>query len=154
MSKARYKVLLVEDDTSAIDLARRAVAEYFPEIDLVVVGGGDAVLDWLNGSDTKYESMPHLILLNMIFPKLDGLAVLRKLRMHANTCDIPVVAFSAEYIQADVLMSYQVGANSFVPMPTDLEQFKEFFHERLAYWMQLHQDVMSFDTSKDAGGQI
>lgn len=36
-------------------------------------------------------------------------------------------------------MSYQVGANSFVPKPADLEQFREFFRERLAYWIQMYQ---------------
>ncbi len=139
MDSGRYNVLLVEDDLSAVDLARRAVLECCPEIDLTVVGGGDAVLDWFNGRAAKNEQMPHIILLDLKLPKLDGLAVLRKLRMHAGTCDIPVVAFSAEHTQADVLMSYQVGANSFVPKPTDLEQFREFFRERLAYWMQMYQ---------------
>ena len=137
-----YCVLLIEDDLLTIELARRAALEccpeICPEINLTVTGGGDAVLDWLRDGEARSKHMPHLILLDLKMPKLDGLAVLRKLRMHADTCDIPIVAFSAEYTQADVVMSYQVGVNSFVPMPTDLEQFKEFFRERLAYWMQLH----------------
>ena len=143
MNTTRYKVLLVEDDLSAIDFARRAVGVSCPEIDLTVVGGGDAVLDWLSGSVAKHEQMPRIILLDLKLPKLDGLAVLRTLRGHADTCDIPIVVFSAEYTQADVLMSYQVGANSFVPKPIDLEQFKEFFRERLTYWMQMQQRLLA-----------
>ena len=65
--------------------------------------------------------------------------MLRKLRIDAHTRDIPIVAFSGEYTEADVLMSYRVGANSFVHKPTDLAQFKEFFAERLAHWMQQHR---------------
>jgi len=139
MDTGRYNVLLIEDDQSAIDLARRAVVESCPEINLTVVGGGDAVLDWLSGGAAKNEHMPHIILMDLKLPKLDGLAVLRKLRMHADTCDIPIVAFSAEHTQADVQMGYQVGANCFVPKPIDLEQFREFFREQLAYWMQPHE---------------
>ena len=154
MNTTRYKVLLVEDDLSAIDFARRAVGVSCPEIDLTVVGGGDAVLDWLSGSVAKHEQMSRIILLDLKLPKLDGLAVLRTLRMHADTCDIPIVVFSAEYTQADVLMSYQVGANSFAPKPIDLEQFKEFFRERLTYWMQMQQRETVSATGDQAAERI
>lgn len=139
MDTTRYKVLLIDDDLSAIELARNAAAEAFPEIELTVVGGGDAVLDWLRSSAANEEQMPDIILMDLKLPKLEGLAVLRKLRMHAGTRDIPVVSYSAEYTQDDVLVSYQVGANSFVPKPMDIEQYREFFRERLGYWMQIYQ---------------
>jgi CheY-like chemotaxis protein len=142
--------LLVEDDLPAAELAHRAAVECCPEISLTVVGGGDAVLDWLSASIAKKEQMPHIILMDMNLPKLDGLAVLRKLRMHAATRDIPIVAFSAEYTQADVLMSYQVGANTFLAKPADLEQFAGFFREQLAYWMQPRQRELAFAAGQGA----
>ncbi len=138
------RVLLVEDDLPSADMARRAAAEFCPEIDLIVVGGGDAVLDCLNDSIAKKEPMPHIILIDLNLPKLDGLAVLRTLRKHDAMRDIPIVAFSADYTQPDVLMSYQVGANSFVAKPADLEQFTGFFREQLAYWMQPRQRELAF----------
>lgn len=152
MNTGRYNVLLVEDDLLAMDLAQRAAVECCPEINLTVVGGGDTVLDWLSDSIAKREQMPHIILMDMKLPKLDGLAVLRKLRMHAATRDIPIVAFSAEYTQADVLMSYQVGANSFVAKPVDFAQYTEFFREQLAYWMQPRQRELAFVAGKGATG--
>jgi two-component system response regulator len=135
----RYNVLLVDDDLVQIDLARRAAAEACPEIDLTVVPGVEAVLDWFGPADTNREQLPHIILMDLKLPKLDGLAVLRTLRGHATTCDIPIVVFSAEYTQDDVLMSYKAGANSFMSRPGDLAQFAEFFRERLAYWMNSDQ---------------
>jgi len=140
--------LLVEDDVLSADLARRAAAECCPEIDLTVVGGGDSVLDWLSDSVAKKEQMPHIILIDLKLPKLDGLAVLRTLRKHDAMRDIPIVAFSAEYTQADVLMSYQVGANTFVSKPVDLEQFTGFFCEQLAYWTQPRQRELAFASGK------
>ena len=138
-----HKVLLIEDDLSAIDLARRAAVESFPELELTVLEGADAVLNWLGGV-IKKKHMPHIIFLDLKLPKLDGLAVLRRLRMHASMRDIPIVVFSSEYIQSDVLMSYQVGANSFVAKPTDLAQFTEFLREQLAYWLQPRQRELAF----------
>lgn len=154
MDTGRYNVLLVDDDLVQIDLARRAAAESCPEINLTAVGGGDAVLDWFSASFEKKEQMPHIILLDLKLPKLDGLAVLRKLRGYAATCDIPIVVFSAEYTQDDVLMSYRAGANSFVAKPTDLAQFAEFFRERLAYWMHPHQRKLIFSAKAGATERI
>lgn len=154
MDTGRYNVLLVDDDLVQIDLARRSVAESCPEIDLAAVGGGDAVLDWFNASIEKKEQVPHIILLDLKLPKLDGLAVLRKLRGYAATCDIPIVVFSAEYTQADVLMIYKAGANSFVAKPTDLVRFAEFFRECLAYWMHPHQRKLIFAAKDGATERI
>ncbi|MDO8262263.1 MAG: response regulator [Gallionella sp.] len=154
MSTGRYNVLLVEDDLLATDLAPRAAVDCCPEINLTVVGSGEAVLDWLSGSIAKKEQMPHIILMDMKLPKLDGLAVLRKLRMHAATCDIPIVVFSTEYTQDDVLMSYQAGANSFVAKPADHVQFSELFREQLAYWMGPRQRKMPIAAKGDAAGRI
>jgi two-component system, response regulator len=136
-----YSVLLVEDDSGSTDLAHRAVAESCPEINLINVAGCDAMLDWLSGGITKNEQMPHIIVMDLKLPKLDGLAVLRKLRMHTVTRDIPIVVFSAQYTQADVQMSYRAGANSFVVKPIDLAQFTDFFLDQLAYWMQPRRRV-------------
>ena len=138
METIRYNVLLVDDDIVQVDLARRA-AEACPEINLTAVAGGDAALDWFDASIGRREQMPHIILLDLNLPKLDGLAVLRKLRSLPATGDIPIVVFSTEYIQADVLMSYKAGANSFVAKPADVAGYAEIFHERLAYWMNPEQ---------------
>ncbi len=153
MNTGRYSVLLVEDDLPMADLASCAAAEFCPEINLTVVAGGDAVLDWLSDSVAKKEKMPHIILIDLKLPKLDGLAVLRTLRKHDAMRDIPIVAFSAEYTQADVLMSYQVGANSFVARPVDLAQFAGFFREQLAYWMQPRQRELAFAAGRGATGK-
>ena len=144
MDSGRYSVLLVDDDLIQVDLARRAAIEFCPEIDLITVGGGEAVLDWFSASDKKREQVPHIILVDLKLPKLDGLAVLRKLRSHVATSDIPIVSFSAAFTQADVLMSYKAGGNSFVAKPVDLMQFAKFFHECLAYWMHPHQRELIF----------
>lgn len=139
MDKVRYNVLLVDDDLVQIDLARCAASETCPEIELTAVAGGDAVLDWFSTCFRKNEQVPHIILLDLKLPKLDRLAVLRKLRGYDATSEIPIVVFSAEYTQDDVLTSYKAGANSFVAKPVDLAGYAELFRERLAYWMHAQQ---------------
>jgi CheY-like chemotaxis protein len=150
----RYNVLLVDDDIAQIDLARRAAAELFPEIELTVVPGSDAVLDWFSTRIRKKKQVPHIILLDLKLPKLDGLAVLRKLRSHSATSEVPIVVFSAEYTQEEVLMSYRAGANSFVARPIDLAGYAEIFRDRLAYWMHPQQRKPLSSAKDDAAERI
>ncbi|MEO6976115.1 MAG: response regulator [Gallionella sp.] len=154
MDTNRYNVMLVDDDLVQIDLARHAAVDTCPEIDLTVVAGGDAVLEWLGTGNENHEHVPHIILMDLKLPKLDGLAVLRTLRSHNSTCDIPIVVFSAEYTQDDVLMSYKAGANSFMSRPSDLAQFAEFFRERLAYWINSDQHELIPVTQDGTAGHI
>lgn len=139
----RHTVLLVENDPSEIQLAQRAAAECGHEFSLVVLQDADAVIDWLNDDEALIRKLPHIIMINLRLPKLDGLAVLRKLRIAVATRAIPILVFSEEYTQADVLMSYQIGANSFVAKPGDLQQFIEFFCEQLPYWLEPRQRKLS-----------
>jgi DNA-binding response OmpR family regulator len=148
----RFNVLLVEDDLVQVDLARRAAVESCPDIELTAVASCNVVLDWFSTNGRKKARMPHIILLDLKLPKLDGLAVLRKLRSHAATSEIPVVVFSAEYTQSDVLMSYKAGANSFLAKPTDITGYSEFFRERLAYWMYPQQHKL-FPSAKDGAAE-
>jgi two-component system response regulator len=144
MNSNCYNILLVDDDLVQIDLTRRAAVEFSSGITVTAVSGGDAALDWFSANIDKKVQMPHIILLDLKLPKLDGLAVLRTLRGYAATCDIPILVFSAEYTQDDVLMSYKAGANSFEVKPTDLEQLAEFFRERMSYWMHPQQRKLIF----------
>lgn len=143
-NQAQHTVLMIEDDPAEVELAHSAAASCKAGFTLVVLKDADAVLAWLGDNAEGRQPMPRVILLDLKLPKLDGLAVLRKLRMHAATSDVPVLAFSTAYTQADILMSYQVGANSFVAKPADLQQFTDFFNKQIPYWLQPRQRKLAF----------
>jgi two-component system, response regulator len=138
MSVSSYNVMLVNDDLFEVDLVRRAVVESRSLINLTVAKGGDSVLNWFGAGIAKKEQIPHLILMDLQLPRLEGLAALRQIRANEATRDIPIVVFSTRYTQEDVLMSYSAGANSFVDKPADYAHLTEFFRERLSYWMPAH----------------
>jgi CheY-like chemotaxis protein len=149
-----YSALLIEDDPLVIELARIAAAESFHELDLTVLEGVDAALDWLNGCIAKNERMPQIILMDLKLPKLEGLAVLRTMRNYPAIRDVPIVVFSTEHTQDEVLMSYQVGANSFVAKPADQEQFSELLREQLAYWIEHHMHNNPVAAKGEVAGRI
>lgn len=146
VSSNRQTILLVEDDPSGIAIANEACELCDPPIRLVVVEDSLEALAWLSHNIEAKNSMPGLILLDLKLPKLSGLAVLRRLRMDASTWDMPIIVFSEVCEQADVLLSYQIGANSFVSKPADINQFHELLRDLTSYWLLPRQRKLALST--------
>lgn len=142
----RQTILLVEDEPNAITLAREACELCSPPIRLVVVEDSVEALTWL--SHNSEDAMPQLILLDLKLPKLSGLAVLRRLRMDGRTQDLPIIVFSEICEQSDVLLSYQIGANSFVSKPVDIIQFQKLLGDLAEYWLRPRDESLSSAVTK------
>jgi len=122
-------ILLVEDEDAAILLVQQAVASCPGELHLAVVPNSVAALDWLTIETEQGHPVPRLILIDLKLPKLIGLAVLRTLRMDERLQNVPIVVYSEIHEPSDVVLSYQVGANSFVKKPDSLPEFSQLLHE-------------------------
>lgn len=140
MSAARIKrrrVLLIGDDPLLAEWAQQFSADPDKYLDFTVLPVGEDVPPWLAMATVR--KLPHLVVLDLQLPKLDGLAVLRTLRNHLSTRTTPIVAFSAEFTQEDVQMGYKVGANICVSKPSSFEEFSSMLEEQLAYWLEPQQ---------------
>ena len=135
MNSNRCTILLVEDDQVEIELARQACELGDPVLNLIVVQNSTEALEWLSNNKVVDDQFPKMILLDLKLPQLIGLAVLRRLRMDAATLDLPIIVYSTVHEPADVVLSYQVGANRFVDKPENVEQFKALLHELSDYWL-------------------
>lgn len=122
-------ILLVEDEEAAILLVQQAVASCPGELHLAVVPNSIAALDWLTVETEHGHPVPRLILIDLKLPKLIGLAVLRTLRMDGRLQDVPIVVYSEIHEPSDIVLSYQVGANSFVKKPENLPEFSELLRD-------------------------
>lgn len=122
-------ILLVEDGEAEVLLIRQAVASCPEELHLAVANDAGEALEWLSDTVERGYSMPRMILLDLKLPKLAGLAVLRTLRMEARLQDVPIVVYSEQHESPDVVLSYQLGANSFVKKPANLAEFTQLLRE-------------------------
>ena len=127
--QAKDTILLVEDGEAEVLLVQQAVASCPGELHLAVARDEVEALDWMKDAVELDSPMPRLILLDLKLPKLTGLAVLRTLRMEKRLKDVPIVVFSELHEPADVVLSYQLGSNSFVKKPVDLAEFTQLLHE-------------------------
>jgi CheY-like chemotaxis protein len=147
MDIVRSTVLLVEDDPIEIDQARRACELWDSTLQLVVVEDSTEALEWLSKATEEHNPLPKLILLDLKLPRLIGLAVLRRLRMNSYTWDLPIIVYSKVHEPSDVVLSYQVGANSFVNKPEDIDQFSDMLRELSDYWLIPRQRKLSFNAN-------
>ncbi len=102
----RRRILLVEDDPKT----RTTVALYLEREGYDVVTAADGV----EALERAREREPHLVVLDLMLPRLDGLGVCRALRESGNPAIIMVTARSTE---EDKLTGLDLGADDYVTKP-------------------------------------
>jgi CheY-like chemotaxis protein len=129
LRQANDTVLLVEDGEAEVLLIQQAMAGCKEKLHLAVARDSGEAIEWLTDTVARGYSMPRMILLDLKLPKLAGLAVLRTLRLEARLQDVPIVVYSELHEPADVVLSYQIGANSFVEKPANHAEFTRLLRE-------------------------
>ena len=136
-------ILLVEDNPDDEELTLRALARNNIGNQVVVVRDGQEALDWLEGTGTHAgrdaSNVPALILLDLKLPKVDGLEVLRRVRVNPNTAIVPVVILTSSKEDRDRASGYQGGANSYVQKPVDFTSFVDAVRQLGMYWLMLNE---------------
>src|ERR1700704_429688 len=136
-------ILLVEDNRDDEALTLRALKKNNITNEVVVARDGVEALDFLMGTGSHagrdLSVMPHVILLDLKLPKVDGLEVLRRVRAHERTRLLPIVILTSSNEEQDRINGYGLGANSYVRKPVDFAQFIEAVRQLGLYWLILNE---------------
>ena len=110
----RKKVLVVDDVAE-----NRAVV-----IDLLTPLGFEVVAaaNGREGLEMAQRLRPHLILMDIVMPEMDGLEATRRLRELPAFKDVPVIALSASVSVADSDKCLAAGMNAFLPKPINVDR--------------------------------
>lgn len=87
--------------------------------------------DGENGLRMATEARPDLILLDMALPKMDGITVVRRLKIDPELRDIPVIALTAKVMKGNREKSLDAGCNDYISKPIDPVGFLEKITEWL-----------------------
>lgn len=136
-------ILLVEDNTSDIELTRRALEKSRIFNEIVAVEDGKDALDYLfcmgDYACRDTNSLPAVVLLDLNLPRISGLEVLQAIRSNEKTKSLPVVILTSSDHEQDVVSSYNLGTNSYIKKPVDINQFVEAVGKLGVYWMLLNE---------------
>ncbi|GAO35202.1 chemotaxis protein CheY [Sulfuricella sp. T08] len=130
-------ILLVEDNPVDLDLTLRAFAHHNLASPIQVARDGQEALDWIPRWEAG-ETMPLVILLDLKLPRVDGLEVLRQLRAHPVSCDLPVVVLTSSSEDRDVKAAYRLHANSYIVKPVNFEKFMDVATQIELYWLLIN----------------
>jgi CheY-like chemotaxis protein len=132
-------ILLVEDDLAHAEIVRRNLKDFRVANRIIHVEDGQAALDYLfrRGAyaDPESSPRPHLILLDLRLPKVDGLEVLRAIKDDADINSIPSVVLTTSSAESDMVKAYDNGAGSYLVKPVDFEKFTKLMDSFGFYWL-------------------
>jgi len=128
-------ILLVEDNPNDAELTMRALKRANVDAHLIIARDGAEALEILISDRPK----PKVIFLDLKLPKVDGIEVLRQVRMDDRTRAIPVVVLTSSQEERDITECYKLGANSYVVKPVEFDKFYKAVGDLATYWLMLNK---------------
>ncbi|MBP3482886.1 MAG: response regulator transcription factor [Alistipes sp.] len=111
-----HRILLVDDETDILEFVGYNLAKEGYEV-YTATDGAEAI-----EKAVKYR--PHLILLDMMMPVMDGLQTCRALRGKPETADTRIVFLSALGEEENQLSGFGAGADDYIAKPIKMNLLK------------------------------
>lgn len=121
---ANARLLIVEDDVDISNMLRIYFSSQGYEVD-VAQRGKEAL-------EKTRHVMPHVIVLDIMLPDIDGYEVCRTLRTNTRTSHIPVIFLTQKDERSDKLQGLELGADNYITKPFDIEELKLYVQNAIA----------------------
>ena len=105
------RILIADDNAMNLDILQTRLAAH--GYDVITATDGEAALTQAR------ETLPDLILLDVMMPKLDGLEVCRRLRAEATLPFMPIILVTARTDPKDVVAGLEAGGDEYLTKPVD-----------------------------------
>lgn len=138
-----HTVLVVEDDPLIMRvLCNMLELEGFTT---VVAESGEAAVEY------ALRDVPHLVLLDLMLPCMDGFEVTRRLRANVKTAHIPVLMISARHDTADKVRAFESRVDDYLTKPFNTEELLARIRTQLRH---VQQNLLSPLTGLPSGLQV
>jgi CheY-like chemotaxis protein len=132
-------VMLVEDNADHAELVIRTLEDHRIANKVVHFLDGQTALDYLlrrnEYKNHETSPQPHMILLDLRLPRIDGLEVLRLIKEQDNLKNIPVIVLTTSEAEKDVARAYSNHVNSYLVKPVGYEEFSKLMNDLGFYWL-------------------
>jgi two-component system, OmpR family, response regulator MprA len=153
-ARDRPRILIVEDDRGL----RQAIRRTLMAQDYEVETAGDAYV----ASDRFGQFRPHLVVLDLMLPRGDGLELARRLRRRPGGNQIAIVILTARDGVAERLEGFEAGADDYVVKPVSMAELAARVKAQLRHVWSPVPEVLQFDDIRldvarqtaDRGGRV
>ena len=108
-TKLKQKILVVEDEQDIRNLIQHHLEKAGFEVRMAD--------DGQEAFRKIQESLPELILLDLMLPELDGKELAKLLKAREETKEIPIVMLTAKTEEMDRVVGFELGADDYIPKP-------------------------------------
>lgn len=110
----KTRILVADDDPAILELVRINLEARGYEV-LTVNNGAEAIR-------TAIREKPHLLIVDVLMPDVDGYEVMRVLKETPETAHIPIIVLTAYASDAGAMVSWMQGAESYLAKPFNPEE--------------------------------
>ena len=105
----KKKILVVDDEKDIVDILKYNL-ERENEFEVITASNGKEALE-------AAQSLPDLILLDIMMPELNGFEVCKRLKNDKLTSGIPVIFLTAKENEIDEILGLEIGADDYINKP-------------------------------------
>lgn len=122
--------LLIDDNKDDASLTREALSEAAPHVQLTWAPDGVEGMNMLRGG-----LRPHLILLDLNMPRMDGRETLQQIKADPDLSSLPVVILTTSDAERDIAESYQCQASAYVVKPVIIDDLIDVLRQMSQFWL-------------------
>lgn len=133
-----FSILLVEDDPADSLLFKELISELTTDICVNHVENGLEALHFLQQKDQYQQAQrPHLILIDLNMPVMNGLEFLKEVKEMQEYKSIPVLVASTSDYNDDICQAYAAHAAGYIVKPSGYKEYMKMLELIQAYWRTL-----------------
>ncbi|TMC23823.1 MAG: response regulator [Chloroflexi bacterium] len=121
-------ILVVEAEGTITSLLKGAL-EINSYQTVTILNGGDAV-------QFALREVPHLIVIDLLSPGLDGYGLIRRLRDHPKCMHIPILVVSRAASRAERIRALELGIDGYIARPVDADELLAYVRRQLCRMQQ------------------
>jgi len=137
MNSASSKILYIDDNALNRSLVKRLLTNYGFEVTEAENG--------LDGIHIAQEDPPHLILMDVNMPGLDGHATTTRMRSIPNLEGTPIIAVTARITKGERELALAAGCDGYIPKPIDIDQFPQ----QIVAYLNGYRDTLTDDEQRE-----
>jgi len=124
--KKKITILIAEDDEGHAILIKKNLKRAGINNKVIHFFNGQQLLDFLMKKNQEFcikDGFPYVLILDVRMPKVDGIAVLEKLKQHEKLRKMPVVIISTTDDPDSIENCHELGCNNYIVKPIEYDEF-------------------------------